>query len=271
MGRRQHPESTERAQPADAGAQGPLLGVPGRGVSGASNGPARDRPPADSRRKRAARRRRRLHVPGPAAVERTALPGRGREAGAEEALGQHRGGRAPMTAAVAPGMRIAFLSVSGEMGGSEVSLLELVRGLRRLVPAWPLDLVVPREGPLAAAARACGASVHVLPLPSRLARLGETSGRGASEILGRGLSIVMAAGSINPYPRRLARLLARLAPDVLHTNGFKLHVLGARAAPPSAALVWHIHEYVARRPISRALLGRYAPRGARTCSLKPFV
>ncbi len=168
-----------------------------------------------------------------------------------------------MTAAVAPGMRIAFLSVSGEMGGSEVSLLELVRGLRRLVPAWPLDLVVPREGPLAAAARACGASVHVLPLPSRLARLGETSGRGASDILGRGLSIVMAAGSINPYSRRLARLLARLAPDVLHTNGFKLHVLGARAAPPAAALVWHIHEYVARRPISRALLGRYAPRGVR--------
>lgn len=73
---------------------------------------------------------------------------------------------------------------------------------------------------------------------------------------------MMAAGSVGPYSRRLARLLADLAPDVIHTNGFKLHVLAARVAPPSAALVWHIHEYVARRPISRALLRRYAPQCA---------
>ena len=57
-------------------------------------------------------------------------------------------------AALAPDMRIAFLSVSAEMGGSEVSLLELLRGLRRLVPQWRLEIVLPREGPLAAAAGA---------------------------------------------------------------------------------------------------------------------
>ena len=39
-------------------------------------------------------------------------------------------------------------------------------------------------------------------------------------------------------------------------------MLGARVAPPSAAVVWHIHEYVGRRPISRALLRRYASRCA---------
>jgi glycosyltransferase involved in cell wall biosynthesis len=168
----------------------------------------------------------------------------------------------PRRRAVTPDMRVAFLSVSAEMGGSEVSLLELVRGLRRLVPSWRLDVVVPREGPLASAARACGAGVHVLPLPARLARLGETSGRGPVVMVGRGASLVLAAGSLGPYSRRLERLLADLAPDVIHTNGFKLHVLGARVAPTSAALVWHIHEYVARRPISRALLRRYASRCA---------
>ena len=42
-------------------------------------------------------------------------------------------------------MTIAFLSVSAEMGGSEVSLLELVRGLRRLLPAWSLHVIVPRK------------------------------------------------------------------------------------------------------------------------------
>ncbi len=159
-------------------------------------------------------------------------------------------------------MTVAFLSVSAEMGGSEVSLLELVRGLRRLAPSWRIAVVLPREGPLTASARACGAEAHVLPLPARLARLGEASGRGPAGLVGRGASLMLAAGSLGPYSRRLARLLADLGPDVVHTNGFKLHVLAARVAPPAAALVWHIHEYVSGRPISRRLLRRYASRCA---------
>lgn len=168
-----------------------------------------------------------------------------------------------MTSALAdPGMRVAFLSVSGEMGGSEVSLLELLRGLRRLAPGWRLDLVVPREGPLAAHARAAGADVHVLPLPPRLARVGETFAGGAAQFVERCASLVMAAGSVGPYSRRLARLLRELAPDVVHTNGFKLHVLAAHVIAPPCALVWHVHEYVGGRPVSRALLRRYASRCA---------
>jgi glycosyltransferase involved in cell wall biosynthesis len=168
----------------------------------------------------------------------------------------------PTPTAVGRDLRVTFLSVSAEMGGSEVSLLELVRGLRRIVPRWELAVVVPREGPMAASARAYGAAVHVLPLPARLARLGEAAGRGPAHLVGRSASLVLAAGSLGPYSRRLARLLAELAPDVVHTNGFKLHILAARVAPASMAIVWHIHEYVSSRPISRALLRRYAPRCA---------
>jgi glycosyltransferase involved in cell wall biosynthesis len=150
-------------------------------------------------------------------------------------------------------MTIAFLSVSAEMGGSEVALLELVRGLRRLEPSWPLHVVVPREGPLSRAAVAAGAEIHVLPLPARLMRIGEGRG-GPAVMIERGASLLLAAGSLAPYSRRLGRLLASISPDVVHSNGFKLHVLGARVAPASSALVWHIHEYIARRPISRRLL-----------------
>ena len=46
-------------------------------------------------------------------------------------------------------MRVAFLSVSSELGGSETSLLLLVQNIRRLRPDWRLTIVVPREGPLA--------------------------------------------------------------------------------------------------------------------------
>lgn len=158
-------------------------------------------------------------------------------------------------------MTIAFLSVSAEMGGSEVSLLELVRGLHRLEPSWALHVVVPREGPLSRAAAADGAVIHVLPLPARLMRVGE-AGVGPGMMLGRGASLLLAAGSLAPYGRRLGRLLAGIAPDIVHSNGFKLHVLGARVAPPSAAIVWHIHEYIARRPISRRLLRAHVSRCA---------
>ena len=158
-------------------------------------------------------------------------------------------------------MTIAFLSVTAEMGGSEVSLLELVRGLRRLEPSWALHVVVPREGPLSRAAAAAGAAIHLLPLPARLMRVGE-AGTGAGAMLGRGASLLLAAGSVAPYSRRLGRLLASIAPDIVHSNGFKLHVLGTRVAPPSSAIVWHIHEYIARRPISRRLLRRHVGRCA---------
>lgn len=158
-------------------------------------------------------------------------------------------------------MTVAFLSVSAEMGGSEVSLLELVRGLRRLAPQWNLHVVVPRVGPLSRAVEQSGARAHLLPLPERLTRVGE-SGDGAGTALRRGAALLMAAGSLPSYDRRLAGLLAAISPDIVHSNGFKMHVLGARSLPDGAALVWHLHEYVQRRPISRRLLRRYARRCA---------
>ncbi len=159
-------------------------------------------------------------------------------------------------------MRVSFLSVSPEMGGSEVSLLELLRGLRRAQPGWTLDLIVPRDGALAMRAGDAGAAVHVLPLPDRLARLGEAAGDGAVAIVERGASMVLAAGGAGLYSRRLAQLLETLQPDVVHTNGFKLHVLGARVTPRGTPLVWHLHEYVGARRITRALLRRYVSRCA---------
>src|SRR5258708_7709636 len=256
-------DSIERAESSDAGREGALLGVPGQRLPRPPHGPARNRPPAHHDRVRPCRSHGRVHATGPTAAECVALSRGRRAARAAASVRQHRHRGAPMTSAAVTGnMRVTFLSVSSEMGGSEVSLLELLRGLGRLVPSLRLDVLGPREGPLAWLARACGAAVHVLPLPSRLARLGETPGRGAAVMFGRGASLVLAAASVGSYSRRLARLLANLAPDVIHTNGFKLHVLGARVASPSAAVVWHIHEYVARRRISRVLLRRYSSRCA---------
>jgi glycosyltransferase involved in cell wall biosynthesis len=157
-------------------------------------------------------------------------------------------------------MRIVLLSVSAEMGGSEASLLQLVRGVRRLAPRFEPIVIVPREGSLADRVREAEAEVRVLPMPPALARFGEWSVRGASAFARRGATFVRAAGAAGTYGCSLSRLLSRLAPDVVHTNGFKLHLLGSRAAPDGVPVVWHLHEYLGSRRLSRTLLRHHVHR-----------
>ena len=74
--------------------------------------------------------------------------------------------------------------------------------------------------------------------------------------------MLSAVGAMGPYQRALAALLADVDPDVVHTNGFKMHVLGSRAADPATAVVWHLHEFISNRPLSRTLLRHHAARAA---------
>ena len=154
-------------------------------------------------------------------------------------------------------MRIAFLTVSAEMGGSERSLIELLRALRSLRPDWTFDVVLPREGPLAVQVRDGGATPVFLPMPPALSRFGE-SGRG--NIGNRGAALPSAIAAAAGYARELRRLLQSLGTDVIHSNGLKHHVLAAWSRARRTPLVWHIHEYVTPRPLSRTLLRRSAGR-----------
>jgi glycosyltransferase involved in cell wall biosynthesis len=71
-----------------------------------------------------------------------------------------------------------------------------------------------------------------------------------------------AAPSMMPLAYRLARLLADIRPTLIHANGLKMHVLGAWVSPATARLVWHVHDYVGRRPIMSRLLRLHARRCA---------
>jgi glycosyltransferase involved in cell wall biosynthesis len=159
-------------------------------------------------------------------------------------------------------MRIAFLSVSAEFGGSESALWQLVRGIRRLTPAAECVVIVPREGTLSARVRDVGASVRVVPMPESLASFGEWSLRGATAVARRSAALLAGVRAVAPYQRALHAVLGDVDPDVVHTNGFKMHVLGSRAAPRGAAVVWHLHEFVSNRPLSRRLLRHHAPRAS---------
>ena len=156
-------------------------------------------------------------------------------------------------------MRVAFFSVSDQMGGSEAMLLQIVRELRRSRPSWDLHLILPGTGPLAGHAAALGARVVALPMPASLARLGEWGLRRAAlpSVVAR---LVRAARDLRPYERAFCRALAAIVPDVVHSNGFKAHIVAARAREANRGLIWHMHEYVSMRPLTRVLIRRYAGR-----------
>ena len=51
-------------------------------------------------------------------------------------------------------------------------------------------------------------------------------------------------------------------PDVVHSNGFKAHILAAWAAPESVPIIWHVRDYVGNRPAMSRLLAMHSHRCA---------
>lgn len=160
-------------------------------------------------------------------------------------------------------MRVLFLSVSDELGGSEIALLDMIAGLKRVRPSWTIGAVLPGRGPLLGRADAAGADCTILPLPPALARVGEfAASSSASRVAGRALlagRLLGAAAVVPGYLRNLRRVVRAFRPEVVHTNGFKAHVCGARASG-GAKVVWHMHEYIGDRGVSRRLLAAHAGR-----------
>jgi glycosyltransferase involved in cell wall biosynthesis len=161
-------------------------------------------------------------------------------------------------------MRITCLSVSDQLGGSEAVLLRMITALERVRPEWQFQVVLPGRGPLHESLKRTRAICSVVPMPARLSRLGEWSavqdGWSAGSQVALGIKLCGTATALPAYESRLHRVVAEFDPDVVHTNGFKAHVLGARMPTPHGQLVWHLHEYVSRRRLTCWLLRRYGSR-----------
>ena len=148
------------------------------------------------------------------------------------------------------------------MGGAERSLLDFMASLRAAEPHVALELIVGADGALLDQARALGVQARALPYPRALARLGDAGAGGQSGLLGTLGRASMSAPSVALYTLRLRRALAAAAPDLIHTNGFKMHVLGVWAAPRNVPVLWHIHDYVSSRPLMARLMRAHAGRCA---------
>jgi glycosyltransferase involved in cell wall biosynthesis len=156
---------------------------------------------------------------------------------------------------------IVFLSPTGQTGGAELALVEMLAGLRERQPSWPLSLIVASDGPLVARVKALGVPVRVVPFPPSLAGLGDwAAGAGPGGWLSLIARCLKASWPTVRYLQRLRHVLRVNRPTVIHTNGFKMHILGLWACPQGSRVLWHIHDFVSRRRLMARLLRRYAHR-----------
>ena len=163
-------------------------------------------------------------------------------------------------------MNIVYLNPIGEIGGAEASLLHLLSVLRTTQPLWNLFLLAGSEGPLLSRAAALGVQARVIPLPTSLRRLGD-SGLGATQGPGVGRSAFftnLISGGIDAaaYLSRLRRAIREAKPDLVHSNGVKMHLLSSYASNPDVPIIWHVHDYVSSRPVTGPLLRFHAARCA---------
>jgi glycosyltransferase involved in cell wall biosynthesis len=155
-------------------------------------------------------------------------------------------------------MNIIFLNVSGHLGGAERILIDVLHSLRDARPDWRLEVIVGEDGPLIPTLMEAGFEVSVLPYPERLASLGDAGAGGLFARMKLMFSLALALPAILRYRRQLRGHLAQLAPGAVHTNGFKMHLLGAMTLPKGARLICHIHDFVRSRPLVRRLLAHYS-------------
>jgi len=132
--------------------------------------------------------------------------------------------------------------------------------LQREQPNWRLALIAAQDGPLLEKANSMGVTTRVLPFPPTLSRLGDsrpTGGRMAGAIM----AAKLAAGAYDAaaYSRQLRRCINEFAPDMLHSNSLKMHLLGAWAKG-RLPIIWHLHDYVSARPFMSKAMRLYRNR-----------
>lgn len=160
-------------------------------------------------------------------------------------------------------MKVVFVNPTGVLGGAERSLLDILSTVDR--KDAECSLVLCGAGPLAAEAEKLGIAVQVLELGAELEALGDfgvSDGghwAGASRVTLRAARLLPA---LTRFLRALGGALRSAAPDIVHSNGIKAHLLCALSRPPSARLVWHLRDFLGARPVVRGPLRLGSRRAA---------
>ena len=145
-------------------------------------------------------------------------------------------------------------------------LFDLMTTVKEANPDWEIYLISGSAGPLVDLCKEAGVRARVLELPSELARLGDAGAGGPSGTEIGKLKLLRdmwRAGLATPaFIKTLRRQIIELKPDIVHSNGFKTHLLAAWSVPRPIPILWHVHDYVSARPVMARLLPLFARRCA---------
>lgn len=155
-------------------------------------------------------------------------------------------------------MKLLFLSPVGTIGGAERVLLTAVGGVLRERPRAVVRVITLADGPLTGAVRDLGAEVEVVPLPTGLAALGDSSR--PTNRAGAALRSLQRLPSLAAFASRLRAAVEHFVPHLVHSNGIKTHLLSPLVVPRTVPLVWHAHDFYGRRAVAGWLLRRCRSR-----------
>jgi glycosyltransferase involved in cell wall biosynthesis len=158
-------------------------------------------------------------------------------------------------------LKILFLNPSGQLGGAERSLLDLIASLRAR-SELSMEVIAVDEGPLVGAVQALGAQARTLALPDSIACIGDSAVTGWADGASLVKKICVSVPEVVRYISRLRQELVASGADLIHTNGFKMHLLGLWARPQEVPVIWHVRDYVSSRP----MMARILPLHARGCA-----
>lgn len=159
--------------------------------------------------------------------------------------------------------RVLYVNASAGLGGAERVLLGLLKACGSAFPDAEITLILFEDGPLRELAEPLVSEVIIVPLPERWAQLGD-GGRAGSSWMSR-LSFWTRQFSLGTFSlwkwgRDFRRRVAKLRPDILHSNGIKAHLLTSLASPRGCSLVWCLQDFVGNRRLAKRLLKMAATR-----------
>lgn len=161
-------------------------------------------------------------------------------------------------------MKVLYLDPAGHLGGAERAMLDLMAGVANENPDWRLALITAADGDLLCEARKLGVDSSVVPIPAPLAEIGDAGAGGPAgnqtPLWNVSARLCASVPSVISYSRKLAHAIEGANADLIHSNGFKMHLLAARAKPRATPILWHIHDFVRARPMMSRMLKVYRGR-----------
>ncbi len=149
-------------------------------------------------------------------------------------------------------VRVLFLHPSNELYGSDLVLLNLLRGLDRTYfrPLVVLADDLPYEGLLSRELEASGIEVRLLPIAVTRRKYFRPTG------------LLDFARKLRSSTRMIAKIVNDEQIDVIHTNTLAVWTGGLAAKRTHRPHVWHVHEQIERPPQLRDYMRRFVPSHA---------